>query len=175
MSDRIDEIDAGELRRSFGIIIDLAVPDYAVVSKLIDPNKNGGVSILLSWTNDTSLRSINFLKELEGVENNETSDLYNDLANRQWTTVTVEELIKISRKKKCGKKKIGVQNVDHPEHYNKGDIEVWDAIKDWRLGYFLGNAVKYIARCEHKGHMEEDLRKAIAYIEKRIELGSLYR
>lgn len=55
-----------------------------------------------------------------------------------------------------------------PPHYKKGKFKVWDVILDWGLDYFLGNAVKYIARCEHKGRKIEDLRKAIAYLEKKI-------
>ena len=41
--------------------------------------------------------------------------------------------------------------VDHPAHYNVGAIEVIDAIKDWKLNFSRGNAVKYIARAGHKG------------------------
>lgn len=32
-----------------------------------------------------------------------------------------------------------------------GKIEVIDAIEEWKLGFSLGNAIKYIARAEHKG------------------------
>lgn len=59
--------------------------------------------------------------------------------------------------------------VDHPSHYNVGKIEVIDAIEDWGLNFSLGNAVKYIARADHKGKPIEDLRKARWYIEREIE------
>jgi hypothetical protein len=65
-------------------------------------------------------------------------------------------------------------SVNHPPHYNVGKIEVITAIEDWRLGFNLGNAVKYIARAEHKGKVVEDLRKARWYLDrelKRIEWG----
>lgn len=55
--------------------------------------------------------------------------------------------------------------VNHPAHYNVGGIEVIDAIKAWGLDFCLGNAVKYIARCEHKGKTREDLAKAKWYID----------
>ena len=42
------------------------------------------------------------------------------------------------------------ETVNHPEHYNIGIFEVIDIIEDWNLGFHLGNAVKYIARAEHK-------------------------
>lgn len=59
--------------------------------------------------------------------------------------------------------------VNHPEHYNKGKFEVIDVIEDWNLNFNLGNAVKYIARCEHKGKKEEDLKKAIWYLERELQ------
>lgn len=59
--------------------------------------------------------------------------------------------------------------VNHPAHYNVGKIEVIDAIEDWRLGFNLGNAVKYIARAEHKGRFLEDLRKASWYLDREIK------
>jgi hypothetical protein len=59
--------------------------------------------------------------------------------------------------------------VNHPSHYNVGKIEVIDAIEDWQLGFSLGNAVKYIARAEHKGKAVEDLQKAAWYLNREIE------
>lgn len=61
-------------------------------------------------------------------------------------------------------------NINHPKHYNHGDIEPIDVIEDWKLPYHLGNVVKYIARAEHKGNMVEDLKKARWYINRYIEL-----
>ena len=65
-------------------------------------------------------------------------------------------------------------NVNHPNHYCEGrKYEPWDVIVDWQLDYLTGNAVKYLSRAGRKGGPEkeiEDLQKAIAYIEKRIEV-----
>ena len=61
------------------------------------------------------------------------------------------------------------EHVDHPSHYNQGRIEVIDFIDDQNLGFSLGNAIKYICRCAHKGKKVEDLRKSIWYIEHEIE------
>jgi hypothetical protein len=58
--------------------------------------------------------------------------------------------------------------VDHPPHYNVGKFEVIDVIEDWRLGFNLGNVVKYVARAEHKGNELEDLDKAAWYIQREI-------
>lgn len=60
--------------------------------------------------------------------------------------------------------------VNHPSHYNKGNIEVIDAIIDWKLDFCLGNAIKYIARAGSKDDTIQDLNKAIWYINKKIEL-----
>ena len=59
--------------------------------------------------------------------------------------------------------------VNHPNHYNIGKIEVIDAIEAWELNFSLGNAVKYIARADHKGEPIEDLQKARWYIDREIE------
>jgi len=62
--------------------------------------------------------------------------------------------------------------VTHPSHYNSGKIEVIEAIEDWGLGFHRGNAIKYIARAGKKDPTKEveDLRKAIWYIERDIEI-----
>lgn len=62
-----------------------------------------------------------------------------------------------------------MSSVDHPSHYNYGTIEVIDVIEDWNLNFNLGNSIKYIARCEHKGHKKEDLEKAIWYLKRELQ------
>jgi hypothetical protein len=62
--------------------------------------------------------------------------------------------------------------VNHPEHYLKeSGHEVIDVIEAWNLDFCLGNAIKYIARAgkKNKEKNDEDLRKAIWYIERFIE------
>lgn len=60
--------------------------------------------------------------------------------------------------------------VNHPSHYTDGNIEVIEYIEDKRLGYCLGNAVKYISRAGKKDPAKEieDLQKADWYINRRI-------
>jgi len=60
-------------------------------------------------------------------------------------------------------------NTACPNHYNQGTIEPWDFIRDHKLNYHLGNAIKYICRAEHKGNKAEDLRKAIHYLQNELE------
>jgi len=54
-------------------------------------------------------------------------------------------------------------NVNHPAHYTDGKIEVIDFIEDKKLGYHLGNAIKYISRAGKKDPEKtaEDLKKAV--------------
>lgn len=61
--------------------------------------------------------------------------------------------------------------VNHPSHYTDGKIEVIDFIEDKKLGFHLGNAVKYISRAGKKNPAKtvEDLEKAIWYIKRYIE------
>jgi len=66
-----------------------------------------------------------------------------------------------------------MSTIDHPRHYNQGTIEVIDAIEAWGLGFNLGNAVKYLARCDHKGAPVEDLRKALWYIQRELDRRSV--
>ena len=60
-----------------------------------------------------------------------------------------------------------------PEHYTRGNIEVWDFIRDQQLNYHLGNAIKYICRAGYKGPKREDLEKAIHYLENELEYTAL--
>lgn len=70
---------------------------------------------------------------------------------------------------------MGNENVNHPQHYNKDGIECFDVIsaffgKEALEDFCLGNALKYLMRCQHKGKYIEDLKKAKFYIEKILAL-----
>ena len=55
-----------------------------------------------------------------------------------------------------------------PNYYQRGSIQVWEFIRDQRLDFHLGNAIKYICRYGHKGDYNDqlsDLNKAIHYLE----------
>ena len=53
--------------------------------------------------------------------------------------------------------------VDHPAHYQSGGIEVIDVIEAFKLGFPLGNAIKYILRAGKKNNGLQDLEKAVWY------------
>jgi len=54
-----------------------------------------------------------------------------------------------------------------PLYYGREDgIEVIDIIEDWRLGFHLGNVLKYLVRAGKKGSKISDLKKARWYAER---------
>ena len=59
-------------------------------------------------------------------------------------------------------------------HYASKAIQPWDAMQAWMsreefAGYLRGNVIKYMARCNDKGGIE-DVKKARHYIDKLIEV-----
>lgn len=62
-----------------------------------------------------------------------------------------------------------INAVDHPSYY-QGKIEVIDFIEDKKLGFNLGNCVKYISRAGKKNPDKriEDLKKARWYLDREI-------
>lgn len=68
---------------------------------------------------------------------------------------------------------IAREAIDHPPHYGRADdpYEVIKVIEAWRLGFHLGNAIKYVARAGRKdpGTEVQDLKKARWYLDRTIE------
>lgn len=60
-------------------------------------------------------------------------------------------------------------NVNHPGHYNSHPSGVEVIRITEHMNFCLGNAIKYILRCEHKGNAIEDLKKARWYIDREIK------
>lgn len=64
--------------------------------------------------------------------------------------------------------------VNHPPHYNQGDVECIDAIRamlshEEYIGYLRGNSLKYRWRFRFKNGVE-DLKKAEWYEERLLEV-----
>jgi len=58
-------------------------------------------------------------------------------------------------------------------HYTSKKVQPWHAMEAWMTrdqfaGFLRGNAIKYLARCDDKGGLE-DLKKARHYLDKLIE------
>lgn len=62
-------------------------------------------------------------------------------------------------------------SVNSPSHYTDGKIEVIDYIEDKKLGFCLGNAIKYISRAgkKDKDKEAEDINKAIWYLNRYLK------
>ena len=67
-------------------------------------------------------------------------------------------------------------NVNHPSHYETGKFECIEVMRealgeDVVKGFCLGNAFKYLYRCNHTHQNPlEDVRKAIWYLDKFVDL-----
>lgn len=63
--------------------------------------------------------------------------------------------------------------VNHPNHYGGKDnpYEAIKVIEAWKLGFCLGNTVKYISRAGKKNPDKEieDLKKAMFYLDRKIK------
>jgi hypothetical protein len=59
--------------------------------------------------------------------------------------------------------------VDHPDHYQGGKFEVIDIIEDFKLGFHLGNVVKYVLRAGKKDATIQELEKARWYLDRYIQ------
>jgi hypothetical protein len=58
--------------------------------------------------------------------------------------------------------------VNHPKHYNVEGYEVIDIIDAFKLNFNMGNALKYLLRADRKGNKEQDLKKALWYLQREI-------
>jgi hypothetical protein len=69
--------------------------------------------------------------------------------------------------------KVMAEEVNSPEHYTSGGIEVIDYLKakmtpeEYR-GFLRGNALKYLSRAGLKGSPLTDFRKALWYLEQLV-------
>lgn len=61
------------------------------------------------------------------------------------------------------------EQVNHPNHYNNhpSGVECIDVVE--HFSFNIGNAIKYLWRCNYKGKKREDLEKAKWYIDRELE------
>lgn len=59
-------------------------------------------------------------------------------------------------------------------HYKDKEVQPWDVIDTWtldqRIGYYRGNALKYLMRMGTKDESIQEIQKGIHYLEKLIEV-----
>ena len=60
------------------------------------------------------------------------------------------------------------------DHYLNQKVEPWDVIDTWtreqQIGFHRGNALKYIMRMGSKDECKQEIKKAIHYLQKLIEV-----
>jgi len=60
------------------------------------------------------------------------------------------------------------------DHYKKMDVQPWDVIDTWpleqQIGFYRGNALKYIMRMGNKDQQLQEIKKARHYLDKLIEV-----
>lgn len=60
------------------------------------------------------------------------------------------------------------------EHYKKMGVQVWDVVDTWpldqRVGYYRGNALKYLMRMGSKDQSAQEIAKGKHYMEKLLEV-----
>lgn len=59
-------------------------------------------------------------------------------------------------------------------HYKELGVEPWQVVDSWsrdqRIGFYRGNAVKYVLRMGAKDEAADEVAKAIHYLEKLMEV-----
>ena len=68
-------------------------------------------------------------------------------------------------------------NINHPDHYKTGNYECIKVMKEIfgeeKVKDFCKmNAFKYLYRCEHKGKKTEDVKKAVWYLTRWLNLNN---
>jgi len=60
------------------------------------------------------------------------------------------------------------------DHYKRMGVQTWDVVDTWprdqRIGYYRGNALKYIMRLGNKDEEIQEAGKGIHYLEKLVEV-----
>jgi len=60
------------------------------------------------------------------------------------------------------------------DHYKNKAVQTWDVVDTWpreqRIGYYRGNALKYLMRMGDKDLPEQEIGKGIHYLEKLLEV-----
>lgn len=172
---RVEEIvfnDDGENAatiNSLGNLYDITDDnEFELWAKSIE-GKTESIGTTIKWNDDGNLE----------VEDNYEIKVPDEVLNNNSNLVEyVKGEINTHRSSDVQQKKrfehLGVKpndTVNHPSHYNYGDIEVINFIEQVtqhynpNVAYHIGNAIKYLARSPHKNG-KEDVAKAKWYIER---------
>lgn len=137
--------------------------EFELWSKSIE-GKTESVGTTIKWNDNGNLE----------VKDSYEIKVPNDILNNNSNLIGyVEDEINTHKSNDLQQRKRN-DTVNHPSHYNYGDIEVIDFIEqvtqhyNANVAYHIGNAIKYLARSPHKNG-KEDIDKARWYIERAFE------
>lgn len=90
----------------------------------------------------------------------------------EWDEATAEEYVRAENE--MVKKSEAMSRQVGGNHYKDKLVQPWDVIDTFphaeAIGFYRGNAIKYIMRAGDKGPAREDYEKAIHYIQKLLEI-----
>lgn len=168
-----------------GKVIELEFDDYdknkAVIESMQNEYEITDNNEFEFWTKsiEDNTESINTTVKWNDNGNIEVKDKYevkvpdNILSNNSDVIGYIKDEINTHRSNDLQQRKRN-DTVNHPSHYNYGDIEIIDFIEqvtqhyNANVAYHIGNAIKYLARSPHKNG-KEDVAKAKWYIERAYE------
>lgn len=137
--------------------------DFELWSKSIE-GKTENIGTTIKWNDNGNLE----------VKDSYEIKVPNDILNNNSNLIGyVEDEINRHKSNDLQQRKRN-DTVNHPSHYNYGDIEIIDFIEQVtkhynpNVAYHIGNAIKYLARSPHKNG-KEDVAKAKWYIERAFE------
>lgn len=154
-------------------IRDLDLDQYVIVYDMGKSENNEGMTVvgrvieLEFREDDDNMATIDSM----GSEYEITDDNYFDL----WPKYIEDKTEHIGKRQSNDvQQRKRNDTVNHPSHYNYGDIETIEFIEQVtkhynpNVAYHIGNAIKYLARSPHKNG-KEDVAKAKWYIERAFE------
>ena len=156
-------------------IRDLDLDQYVIVYDMGKSENNEGMTVVgqvveLIFNDEDDNAAI--IQSMPFQRYTVTDDNYFDYWNDYMENKT--ERVGIKRQSNDVQQRKRKDNVNHPSHYNYGEIEVIDFIEqvtqhyNANVAYHIGNAIKYLARSPHKNG-KEDIEKAKWYIERAFE------
>lgn len=171
-------------------IRDLDLDQYVIVYDMGKSENNEGMTVVgrveeIVFNDDNdNVATINSLGNLYEITDNDEFELWSKSIEGKTESVSDNNILKaglgVSKPATEYNQSNDVQQrkrndtVNHPSHYNYGDIEVIDFIEQVtkhynpNVAYHIGNAIKYLARSPHKNG-KEDVAKAKWYIERAFE------
>lgn len=164
-------------------IRDLDLDQYVIVYGMGKSEGNNGMTVVgrveeIVFNDDNdNVATINSLGNLYEITDNDEFELWSKSIEGKTEHIgfdkeNTEKSLKLLSNDLQQRKRN--DTVNHPSHYNYGDIEVIDFIEQVtkhynpNVAYHIGNAIKYLARSPHKNG-KEDIQKAKWYIERAFE------